>query len=176
MIAKIAEEEKILKNWKIYMDMVGKNGISKMVLRRALPIINAKLKEVLSEVCDFDVEIAINDKNEINFFIIKDGVIADICSGSGFEKTATSLALRFVLGSVSMIPRLNYVTLDEVWGRVEEANYDNIKTLLEKMLTEYDFLLLVSHQDQIKNWCEKALIAEKTNNVSHVRVATTREK
>ena len=176
LIAKIAEEEKILKNWKIYMDMVGKNGISKMVLRRALPIINAKLKEVLSEVCDFDVEIAINDKNEINFFIIKDGVIADICSGSGFEKTATSLALRFVLGSVSMIPRLNYVTLDEVWGRVEEANYDNIKTLLEKMLTEYDFLLLVSHQDQIKNWCEKALIAEKTNNVSHVRVATTREK
>ena len=176
LIVKIAEEEKVLRNWKIYLDMVGKNGISKMVLRRALPIINAKLKEVLSEVCDFDVEISINDKNEINFFIIKDGVIADICSGSGFEKTATSLALRFVLGSVSMIPRLNYVTLDEVWGRVEEGNYDNIKTLLEKMLTEYDFLLLVSHQDQIKNWCEKALIAEKTNNVSHVRVATTREK
>ena len=176
LIKKMQEEEKVLKNWKIYMDMVGKNGISKMVLRRALPIINAKLKEVLSEVCDFDVEISINDKNEINFFIIKDGVIADICSGSGFEKTATSLALRFVLGSVSMIPRLNYVTLDEVWGRVEEVNYDNVKTLLEKMLTEYDFLLLVSHQDQIKNWCEKSLIAEKTNNVSHVRVATTRDK
>ena len=176
LIQKIDEEEKLIKNWKIYMELVGKNGISKMVLRRSLPIINAKIKEILSDVCDFDVEVSVNDKNEVNFYIIKDGIAADICSGSGFEKTAASLALRFVLGSVSTIPRLNYVTLDEVWGRVEESNYEPIHSLLDKMLKEYDFLMLVSHQDQIKNWCEKSLIAEKNNNVSTIRVATQREK
>lgn len=176
LIKTIDEEEKLVKHWRIYMDLVGKNGISKMVLRRSLPIINAKLKEVLSDVCDFDVEVYVNEKNEVNFYIVKDGIKADIGSGSGFEKTAASLALRFVLGSISTIPRLNYVTLDEVWGRVEESNYEPIHSLLDKMLKEYDFLLLVSHQDQIKNWCEKSLIAEKKSNVSAIRIASNREK
>ena len=174
LIKTINDEEILIKNWKIYIELVGKNGISKMVLRRSLPIINAKLREVLSDVCDFDVEVSINEKNEVNFYLIKDNVVADICSGSGFEKTAASLALRFVLGSISTIPRLNYVTLDEVWGRVEESNYEPIHSLLDKMLKEYDFLLLVSHQDQIKNWCEKSLIAEKNKNISSVRVAAIR--
>ena len=32
VIGKITEEEKLIKNWKIYIELVGKNGISKMVL------------------------------------------------------------------------------------------------------------------------------------------------
>jgi DNA repair exonuclease SbcCD ATPase subunit len=127
-------------------------------------------------VCDFDVEIGINDKNDVMFYVVKDGLVDELNGGSGFELTAASLALRFVLGSVSTIPRLNYVTLDEVWGRVEVANFENIKALLEKMLKDYDFLLLVSHQEEIKNWCEKSLVAEKNNNISTIRIASQREK
>ena len=32
MITKLNEESILVKNWKIYLDMVGKNGVSKMVL------------------------------------------------------------------------------------------------------------------------------------------------
>ena len=80
--------------------MVGKNGISKMVLRKTLPIINARLAQLLSDVCDFDVEVAINNKNDVMFNLIKDGVVSDLSSGSGFERTCASLALRLVLGQI----------------------------------------------------------------------------
>ena len=46
VIGKITEEEKLIKNWKIYIELVGKNGISKMVLRKTLPIINARLTQL----------------------------------------------------------------------------------------------------------------------------------
>lgn len=42
--------------------MVGKDGISKMVLRDVLPLINSRLKQLLSDVCDFEVEVGINNK------------------------------------------------------------------------------------------------------------------
>ena len=60
IIKKITSEEKLVYNWKIYLDMVGKNGISKMVLRKTLPIINANLANLLGDVCDFDVEVSIS--------------------------------------------------------------------------------------------------------------------
>ena len=83
-IKKINEENVLVKNWKIYLDMIGKNGISKMVLRKTLPIINARLSQLLSDVCDFDVEVGINLRNEVAFYILKNGVRSDLSGGSGF--------------------------------------------------------------------------------------------
>jgi DNA repair exonuclease SbcCD ATPase subunit len=101
IIKKIEEETKLLRHWRLYLDMVGKNGISKMVLRKTLPIINAQIANLLCDVCDFNVEISITDKNDIMFYLIKDGIKSDLTSGSGFERTAAALALRTVLGNIS---------------------------------------------------------------------------
>lgn len=168
VIKKLNEEEKLVRNWKIYLELVGKNGISKMVLRKTLPIINAKLSKLLSDVCDFDVEVAINQKNDVMFYLIKDGIYSNLSSGSGFELTASGLALRSVLSEMSTIPRSSICTLDEVWGRVSKDNYDNMKNLLEKISKQYDSLILISHNQEVHDMCEHHVSVLKENNISKV--------
>lgn len=168
IITKISEEEKLVKNWKIYLEMVGKNGISKMVFRKTLPIINAKLSQLLSDVCDFDVEVGINVKNDVMFYLVKDGVKSDLTSGSGFEKTAASLALRSVLAELSTIPKADSVLFDEVTARVSEENLENIHKLFEKMLSNFRFVFLVSHNPQIRSWCDSIVEVEKVDNISKI--------
>ena len=168
VVKKLNEEEKLVKNWKIYLELVGKNGISKMVLRKTLPIINAKLSQLLSDVCDFDVEVAINQKNDVMFYLIKDGVYSDLSSGSGFELTASGIALRAVLSELSTIPVSNILTYDEVFGRVSKDNYDNMKNLLEKVSKNYDITLLISHNSEVRDWCEHHITVLKENNISKV--------
>ena len=166
MINKLKEEQKLVKNWKVYLDMVGKNGISKMVLRRSLPVINANLSRLLNDVCDFSIEISITEKNDVVFYIVKDGTYADLSSGSGFEKTAAALALRAVLAGISTLPRLNYLIFDELWGRVAEENYDNMKKLIDKILIEYDFIMIISHLHQFNDYCDSQILVKKKDNVS----------
>ena len=168
IVKKIKEESILVKNWKIYLDLVGKNGISKMVLRKALPIINAKLSELLSDVCDFDVEVGINAKNDVMFYLVKDGVYSDLASGSGFELTAAALALRSVLADLSTIPRCGGLIYDELFGRVSQENYDNMKTLLDKISKSYDWIFIISHNAEIKSWCKTNIIVKKENNVSKI--------
>lgn len=168
VIKKLNEEEKLIKNWKIYLELVGKNGITKMVLRKTLPMINGKLSRLLSDVCDFDVEVAINQKNEVMFHLIKDGVYSDLASGSGFELTASGIALRAVLSEMSTIPRSSILTYDEVWGRVAKANYDNMKNLIEKVAKQYDAVFLISHSDEVRDWCDCHVSIVKENNISKV--------
>ena len=166
IINKIKEEEKLLKAWKIYLELVGKNGITKMVLRKTLPIINARLSQLLGDVCDFDVEVGINLKNEVIFYLVKDGVYSDLSSGSGFELTASALALRAVLADMSTIPRNNFLVFDEILGRVAKENYDNIKHLIEKILTSYDFIINITHLDDFKDFCDYHITVTKENNIS----------
>lgn len=168
LIDKIKEEKILLKNWKIYLELVGKNGISKMVLRKTLPIINAKLSQLLGDVCDFDVEVTINDRNDVMFYLIKDGVYSDLSSGSGFELTASGIALRSVLAEMSTIPVSNILTYDEVFGRVSKDNYENMKNLLEKVARQYEVLLLISHNQEVREWCSHHINVVKENNISRL--------
>lgn len=169
-IKKLEDEETEIRNWKIYLQLVGKDGISKMVLRDVLPIINTKIRMLLDDVCDFDVIVEINEKNDINFCMLKDGVKSDLSSGSGFEKTAASLALRSVLGSLSTMPKPNFIVLDEVYGRVAKDNLENIHKLIDKVCEEYDFVITVSHLDTVKDWADTTITIVKEDNVSRLSV------
>lgn len=168
IITKLQEEAKLVKNWKIYLDLVGKNGISKMVLRKTLPIINAKLVQLLNDVCDFDVELDINLRNEVMFYLVKDGIRSDLQGASGFELTAAALALRAVLADVSMMARANTLTLDEIFGRVSIDNFDNMKRLIEKISKSYDVVWIVSHHKELESWVDSHITIKKENNVSRI--------
>jgi hypothetical protein len=51
-------------------------GISNFVL--VLPIINSEMERLLEDVCDFAVEIFIDDKNNVQFLIVKNGVTKNL--------------------------------------------------------------------------------------------------
>ena len=170
IINKLNEEEVIVKSWKYYLMMVGKNGIGKMVLRQTLPIINSELNYLLEDVCDFNVLVEIDDKNDINFSIVVDDIKSDLSSGSGFEQTVAALALRAVLGNISTMSRPSFMLLDEVLGGVAKDNYENIKKLYDRILKDYSFIFQVTHLDDIADWHDTTVVVKKENRVSTISV------
>lgn len=171
IINKLTEEESIIKSWKLYLAMIGKNGICKMVLRQTLPIINSELNYLLQDICDFNLSIEIDDKNDINFYIVTDDIKSDLSSGSGFEQTISALALRAVLSKISTIPRPTFMLLDEVLGGVAKDNYENIRKLYDKILKDYSFIFQITHLDDIDDWHDTTIIVKKEKRVSKIFVS-----
>ena len=170
IVEQIKAEEQLVRNWKVYVEMVGKNGIGKMLLRNVLPLINGKLKHLLADVCDFDVEIVIDDHNDIAFHIIHDGVVSNLGSGSGFEQTVASLALRTVLSEISSFSKPSFVVFDEILGGVADENYDNVKKLYDKILADYAFVFQITHLKTISDWANQSLIVKKVGNISKIEM------
>lgn len=166
-IVKIEEERKTEKYWKLYLQMIGKNGISKMVLRNTLPIINCELDRLLSDVADFKVEITMDNENDIDFLLIRDDVITRLSAASGLEKTQAALALRVVLGRLSKLSRPPFILLDEILGTVDNENYDDMKKLYDKVIEYYDFVLHICHLHEIIDWHTGGIITvKKVDNIS----------
>ncbi len=168
LIETIKKEEEVDKIFKIYIELVGKKGISKLVLRSVLPIINSEVQRLLEDVVDFEIEIFINDKNDVQFLLVKDGVSKLLKSGSGLEKTAASLALRAVLGKLSTLPMPNFITFDEVLGKVAPENLEKLKLLFDKVKDMYDIVFFITHNDIVKDWSTNVVTVVKENNVSRV--------
>lgn len=170
LISTIKKEEEIDKIFKIYIELVGKKGISKLVLRSVLPIINSELQRLLEDVVDFEVEIFINDKNDVHFTLNKDGIQKLLKSGSGFEKTASSLALRAVLGKLSTLPMPNFITFDEVLGKVAPENLEKLKTLFDKIKDMYEIVFFITHNDLVKDWSDNVITVVKNDNLSKITI------
>ena len=170
LIKTIKKETDVLRIFEIYHKMIGKNGISKLVLTSVIPIINYELQRLLDDICDFELELSMSDKNEVEFLIIKNGVTKKLKSGSGFEATLSSLALRSVLGRISTLPKPNVIVFDEVLGKIADVNLDNTKMFFDKLKTMYDIILFITHNPIAQDWADKIITVVKKDDISSLKL------
>ena len=169
-ILRIAEEFEREKIYKIYVDIYGKNGISKMIMKTMMPLINSELQRLLQDSCFFNLEIRINDKNEVDFIMIDNGtgVEKPMTAGSGYEKTVGALAIRAVLAKVCSLPKPNISVYDETWGKVSNDNLEMVGDFFMKLKDYFEKIFVISHNPLISNWADNVVHITKTDNVSKV--------
>lgn len=171
IINKLIDEERTIRNWNVYLELVGKNGIVKLVLKDALPIINNEVSRILDGLCDFEVKLDIDEKNNVVMNLVKDGVNMNLgTAASGFEGTMASLALRSALAGISSMSKSNFLVLDEVLGLTASCNYDNVHELYKRILSNYDFILNITHNENVYDWHDGGIITiVKNGNISKLK-------
>lgn len=167
IITKITDEEKIIRTWNTYNELLGKNGIIKIVLKKALPILNNEISRLLSGLCDFEVKLSIDDNNKICVELIRDNVNMSLdIAASGWESTIASIALRSALSNICVFARPNIVTYDEVLSGVSSENSDNIFKLFERILPNYDCIIHICHDQSLIDKHNQVIMVTKENNIS----------
>jgi DNA repair exonuclease SbcCD ATPase subunit len=176
LIVKIKSEEELIGVFKIYLTIYGKNGISKVIMKNMIPLINQELYRLLSDSCYFTLELNINDRNELEFLMIDNEtrVVKTLNSGSGYEKTISSLALRSVLTKVSSLPKPNIVVMDEVFGKVADDNLEMVGEFFKKIKNYFEHIFVISHNPLIRNWSDNIVMIKKDENVSSIDYVTTK--
>jgi DNA repair exonuclease SbcCD ATPase subunit len=170
IILKIAEEFEREKIYKIYVDVFGKNGITKVIMKTMMPLINSELQRLLQDSCFFNLEIRINDKNEVDFIMIDNGtgIEKPMTAGSGYEKTIGALAIRAVLSKVCSLPKPNISVYDETWGKVSNENLEMVGDFFMKLKDYFEKIFVISHNPLISNWADNVVRINKTDNISKV--------
>jgi DNA repair exonuclease SbcCD ATPase subunit len=176
LIEKIRAEEEYQQVFKTYLTIFGKNGISKIILKNMIPLLNQELHRLLSDSCYFTLELNINDKNEVEFIMIDNEtrVIKPLNAGSGYERTISSLALRSVLTKVSSLPKPNIVVMDEVFGKIADENLEMVGEFFKKIKNYFEHILVISHNPLIRNWSDNIIMVKKDDNISSIEYVTTK--
>jgi len=162
-----SEQEKI---YKIYLEIYGKNGISKMIMKTMMTLINSELQRLLENSCHFRLEIRINDKNEVDFVMIDNNtqVEKNMVSGSGYERTIASLSLRAVLSKICSLPKPNIIVFDEVFGKISNDNLDMVSDFFTKIKEYFEKIFVITHNPLVTNWADTIIKIRKEDNISFV--------
>jgi DNA repair exonuclease SbcCD ATPase subunit len=170
LIVKIKEEEEKEKIYKIYLEAYGKNGVSKIIMKTMMPLINSELQRLMEDSCYFKLEIRINDKNEVEFIMVDNssGVEKLMVSGSGYEKTIASLGLRSVLSKICSLSKPNIIVFDEVFGKISNDNLDMVYEFFVKIKDYFEKIFVITHSNLVSQWSDCVVKITKENNISKI--------
>jgi len=169
-IQKILEEQEKETKYKLYLELFGKNGIAKRIMKNMMPLINSELQRLLQDSCYFRLEIRISEKNEVEFWMIDNNTQIEklMVSGSGYEKTIASLALRAVLSKVCSLPKPNVVVFDEVFGKISNDNLELVYEFFIKIKEYFENIFVITHNPMISQWADNTVKVKKVDNISKI--------
>jgi DNA repair exonuclease SbcCD ATPase subunit len=176
LITKIKGEEELGGVFKTYLTIYGKNGISKLIMKNMIPLLNQELYRLLVDSAPFILELNVNDKNEVEFLMIdtETRVVKPLNAGSGYEKSISSLALRSVLTKISSLPKPNIVVMDEVFGKIADENLEMVGEFFKKIKDYFEHIIVISHNPLIRNWSDNIIMIKKEENISSIDYITTK--
>jgi|APSaa5957512576_1039674.scaffolds.fasta_scaffold65650_2 hypothetical protein len=64
----------------------------------------------------------------------------------------------------------NFMAIDEEWGAFDATNLQNISIIFNYMRTWFDYVLVISHIDELKGEMDDIIEIERVNNTSKIRI------
>jgi DNA repair exonuclease SbcCD ATPase subunit len=154
--------------YKYYTQAVSRDGIPYDLIIQALPTIEKEVNNILHQIVNFTITLKTDGKN-VSTYLVYDDKRWPLEMGSGMEKFVSSLAIRVALINISNLPRPNFIIFDEGWGTLDANHLSEVKLLFDFLKIHFDFILIISHIDSIKDLVDNLLEIGKVNGFSQIK-------
>ena len=168
-IEEIEELENKNQAYRYYLDAVRRDSVPYELLEKAIPTIEGEINNILGQLVDFQMSLDMDGKN-INSNIVYDDVNQwPLELSSGMERFISSLAMRVGLINVSNLPRSNFLAIDEGWGTMDSDNINSVYNLFQYLKGQFQFALIVSHVDSMRDAVDTLLEITKDTEFSKIK-------
>jgi DNA repair exonuclease SbcCD ATPase subunit/DNA repair exonuclease SbcCD nuclease subunit len=173
MLSKIREAEElesVYDAYEYYMNAISRDGLPYQLISEIIPSLEGTVNNILSQLVDFQILMEIDGKNINGKIVYDDNRTWPLELASGMEKFISSLAIRIGLMKVSSLPRANFIIIDEGLGVLDSDNLSSIFMLFNMLKEEFEFLILISHLDVVRDIAENLIEIKREDGFSYIRL------
>lgn len=167
-IQEVRDLENQTKLFDYYLNAVGKDGVSYELIEKALPMIEGEVNNILSQIVEFGMQLDISGKN-INAYLVYGNQRWSLEMASGMERFISGLAMRVALINICNLPRPNFLVIDEGFGTLDSENMQSLFQLFTYLKTQFDFVMIISHIDALRDVVDTLIEIKKVDGFSHIK-------
>ena len=164
------ELELKLKSYEYYLDAIRRDGIPYEIIAETLPYLEEEINNTLSQMVEYEIEFDVDGKNILTYIKYGDEDKWPLELTSGMEKFISSLAIRVALIKISNLPRPNFLAIDEGFGNLDSDNINSLSMLFDYLKFEFDFVMIISHIDIMKDMVDGLIEISQNKGYSRVIV------
>lgn len=179
---KLTEKKKKLLVFERFAKLLGKNGIQTILLNAVIEDLEATSNEILTSICNEPFQIILETQrvgsdgisivDTLDLKVKKDGITQNFKSLSGGEQFRISLALRIALSEISSKhggSSLDFLLLDEINSPLDRHGTENLFVNVIRSLEAKYKILVITHDDLLKERFDNVLDVTKINGESSVK-------
>jgi len=164
-VKKLEEQSKL---YEYYLNALSKDGVSYELIEKALPMIEGEVNNILAQIVEFGMQLEMDGKN-INAYLVYGDNKWSLEMCSGMERFISGLAIRVALINVCNLPRPNFLVIDEGFGTLDSENLQSLFMLFTYLKTQFDFVMIISHIDSMRDVVDGLIEIKKVEGFSHVK-------
>ena len=168
-IKKVEELEDSHQAYQYLLEAIKRDGVPYDLISKSLPTVEGAVNDILAQIVDFSIIFNMDGKQIDTHIVYDDDRVWPLELSSGMERFISSLAIRVGLMNVSNLPRSNFLAIDEGWGTMDSDNLNSVAQLFQYLKTEFQFSLVVSHIDSMRDFVDTLLEIKKVGGSSSVR-------
>lgn len=155
--------------YELYMNCMHSSGISYMIIKEMLPLLNEEIAKVLANIVNFEIYFENNeDRLDISIKHPKHE-LRPLEMGSGAEKAIAAMAIRIALTKIGSLPVSDMFILDEPATGIDEERMEGFIRVLDMLKTQFKTVVLISHLDNLKDSADSTISIEKIEGYASVR-------
>ena len=167
-IDEVKNLEQQSKLFDFYLNALGKDGVSYELIEKSLPMIEGEVNNILAQIVEFGMQLEIDGRN-INAYLVYGDQRWSLEMCSGMERFISGLAIRVALINVCNLPRPNFLVIDEGFGTLDSENLQSLFMLFTYLKTQFDFVMVISHIDSMRDVVDGLIEIKKVNGFSNVK-------
>ena len=168
-IKKVEELEDSHQAYQYLLEAIKRDGVPYDLISKSLPTVEGAVNDILAQIVDFSIVFNMDGKQIDTHIVYDDDRVWPLELSSGMERFISSLAIRVGLMNVSNLPRSNFLAIDEGWGTMDSENLNSVAQLFQYLKSEFQFSLIVSHIETMRDFVDTLLEIKKVNGSSSVR-------
>jgi DNA repair exonuclease SbcCD ATPase subunit len=157
------------KVYNYYLETVNRQGLPYELISNMIQFFENEINLILHQFTNFEIRVEMLDGDIDMYIDYGNGQKWLLELTSGFESFASSIAIRCALLNISNTPRPNGFIVDEGFGKADADNLSNIPQVFEYLSQYFEFILIVSHIDVMKDSVNSIIeITKDSENKSHI--------
>ena len=156
------------KAYEYYLDAIQRDGVPYELISKIIPVVEDEVNDILNRIVEFNILFNLDGKNINTYITYGDDKVWPLELTSGMEKFISSIAIRTALINISNLSRPNFLAIDEGLGNLDSENLNSMFMLFEYLKSQFEFLMVISHLDSVRDVVDSLIDIKKDDGFSKV--------
>ncbi|AYP68618.1 putative DNA double-strand break repair Rad50 ATPase [Exiguobacterium phage vB_EalM-132] len=179
-LSSLLDQQADLKFW---VDAFGNQGIKSLLLDSVTPFLNTRANYYLAKLADSTISVKFNTQAMLKNGEMRDKFSVEVLNESGDDSykgnsggekrrvdVAVNMALQDLINSRTH-KSIDLIVYDEVYEGLDAAGCEQVVELLKEKASQFGSVVVITHNDNLKQLFDKSLTVSKKNGKTRVLTA-----
>jgi DNA repair exonuclease SbcCD ATPase subunit/DNA repair exonuclease SbcCD nuclease subunit len=168
----IDENKKLKKEYNLkskIIDIIKDGYIDNLLTNNIIPELSTSVNNILESFVNYKIHMEYNNKKITVYKKDKDGMLSNASKLSGYETLMANISFRLAMNNKNKLQKTNFFIIDEGFAFCDDQSIPKISNLFTYMRQIYDFVIIISHDEQIKMYTDMNLQIKHKDGYSYAR-------